>query len=179
LLASRKDATVAAHRSTRPIVAGDGRRSPGRFRHSHGPLFMNAGPRLDPAAIETLARLNISGSPDLVTTVVTLFLEAMPAYLATLRQNVGSPDLKALYGASHNLKASSASVGATALASLCAELERLVRSGTTRGTVPLLYGIFGEIEAICPELEALLLSRRDGGRSGSVHAAALAYEEAL
>jgi two-component system sensor histidine kinase/response regulator len=139
---------------------------------------MNATTRLDSAAIETLAALNMSGHPDLVTTVASAFLKAIPGYLATLRRNVGSPDLKTLSRMSHDLKSSSASVGAVALASLCADLERLVRSGTTAGTPTRLCRIVDEIEAVCPELEALLLSRHNSLHSNPPAVTAHEYEEA-
>jgi len=139
---------------------------------------MNAEPRLDPVAIAALAALNICGHPDLVTIVAAAFLKALPGYLVVLRQNVLAPDLKTLSRICHDLKSSSASVGAVVLAALCIEVEALVRSGATHAMASKLRRIVDEIEAVCPELEALLLSRRDGGHTVTAIAGAPEYEEA-
>ena len=133
---------------------------------------------MDPAAIETLASLNTSGSADLVTVVVAAFLKAIPVQLAMLNRNLVTPDLKTLSRMSHDLKSSSASIGAIALASACAELERVVRFGTTRGAVALVHRIIDEIEALRPELEALLRCRRDGSDSAFAHGTASQHEAA-
>lgn len=138
---------------------------------------MNAETRLDPVAIAALAALNISGHPDLVATVATAFLKTLPEYLVVLRQNVLAPDLKTLSRICHDLKSSSASVGAVVLAALCIELEALVRSGATHAMATKLRRIVEEIEAVCPELEALLVSRRDCGHAISTAAAAYQYED--
>jgi HPt (histidine-containing phosphotransfer) domain-containing protein len=138
---------------------------------------MNPGTRLDPVAIGTLAALNMRGQPDLVATVATAFLKAVPGYLVTLRENVGSPNVKILSRVSHDLKSSSASLGAVALASLCGGLEKVVRSGTTSGTADRLCRIVDEIEAVRPELEALLLSRRNDGDAVAPPATARTYKE--
>ena len=96
-----------------------------------------------------------AGEPDFLSTIVGMFLESTPARLDALNQGAADGDLRVLQRISHDLKSSSAALGASILASLCAELESLVRSGTKLGTVALVGDIAREFEAVRPDLKSL------------------------
>ena len=117
---------------------------------------MNEASRLDRGAIETLEGMAMSGVPDLLRTIVSMFLDTIQVHLETLKQSAASNNPEPIRRVSHDLKSSSAVLGAVALAARCDELETLARSGTTRGAVELVRHIANEFGAVRPELEALL-----------------------
>src|SRR5271156_1763428 len=117
---------------------------------------MNVAVRLDYNVIRTLASMNRSGEPDLLPTIVSMFIDSVPPTLDKLKQAAAGGDLRILQRTSHDLKSSSASLGASVMAARCAELEVLARSGITSGTDALVSDIADEFNAVRPELEALL-----------------------
>jgi CheY-like chemotaxis protein len=70
------------------------------------------------------------GSGEALRQVIASFLEASPALVAALRDAAARGDAHAIREAAHTLKSSSAMLGARGLATRCAELERLGRTGT-------------------------------------------------
>lgn len=117
---------------------------------------MSTALRLDPAALETLAGMTLSGAPDLLPTIVTMFLESTPAVLDTLRQKAAAGDLRSLQRASHDLKSSSATLGAGLMAARCARLEAIGRAGLASETASAVDEIVAEFSAVRPMLAALL-----------------------
>jgi HPt (histidine-containing phosphotransfer) domain-containing protein len=117
---------------------------------------MNVAVRLDYNVIRTLASMNRAGEPDLLPTIVSMFIDSVPQSLHKLKQAAAVGDLRALQRTGHDLKSSSASLGAGVMAARCAELEALARAGITSGTEELLSDIVDEFNAVLPELEALL-----------------------
>ena len=117
---------------------------------------MNVAVRLDYNVIRTLASMNRSGEPDLLPTIVSMFIDSVPPTLDKLKQVAAGGDLRALQRTGHDLKSSSASLGAGVMAARCAELEALARSGVASGVEALVSEITKEFNAVLPELEALL-----------------------
>ncbi len=116
--------------------------------------------RLDRGTVATLRELTDMGHPDFLGELISLFLDTFSGQLTMLFNHAETNDLDGLRRISHDLKSSSDSVGAVMLAAYCAELEALVRSGTTRGTSSLVWHIVEEFRAVRPELEALLPASR-------------------
>jgi signal transduction histidine kinase/CheY-like chemotaxis protein len=85
---------------------------------------------IDEAVLNNLAQLQREGRPDIVNRVITLFLENAPSLLRELQDAAARGDMELLHGACHALKASSANVGAVALAAHCNELEAMARIET-------------------------------------------------
>lgn len=117
---------------------------------------MNAALRLDTTAIEMLAGMSMSGAPDLLPTIISMFLETTPGILATLREASDTGDLRTLQRASHDLKSTSATLGAQMMASRCARLEAIGRAGLASETAVVIREIIEEFEAVRPMLVALL-----------------------
>ena len=117
---------------------------------------MNAAVRLDRTAIAILSEMAMDGAPDLVPTVIAIFLDTTPAILDTLEQSARSGDLRALQRASHDLKSSSATLGARLMSVRCARLEAIGRSGLASETKEAVAGIIAEFHAVRPMLAALL-----------------------
>jgi two-component system sensor histidine kinase/response regulator len=117
---------------------------------------MNTAVRLDYDVIRTLAGMSGEGEQDFLSLIVSMFLRSAPPILDQLKQSAADGDMQFLQKSSHDLKSSSATLGATALARLCADLESRVRAGTQQGTAILVRNIAQEFEAVQPALESLL-----------------------
>ncbi len=114
--------------------------------------------RLDHDMVRTLREMTDMGQPDFLGELISLFLDTFSGQLQMLIDQVDSGDLAAVQRISHDLKSSSASVGAIVLSSHCAELEAMSRSGIARGTATMVARITEEFRDVRPELEALLPS---------------------
>ncbi len=112
--------------------------------------------RLDHEMVATLREMTDVGQPDFLGELISLFLDTFAGQLTMLIDRADADDLAGMQRISHDLKSSSASVGAVVLAAHCAELEAMSRSGISRGTVSLVARIAEEFREVRPELEALL-----------------------
>jgi two-component system sensor histidine kinase/response regulator len=117
---------------------------------------MNTAVRLDYDVIRMLAGMSENDEPDFLSMIVAMFLGSAPVLLEKLKQGAADGDLGFLQKSSHDLKSSSATLGAVALANLCASLESQVRAGAQQGAAVMVRDIAEEFEAVQPELEALL-----------------------
>lgn len=100
-----------------------------------------------------LREMEESAEPDIVTELITMFLEDAAAWLGALRQAVNYADAVAFERAAHSLKGSCASIGAQQLAACCADLERRGRTGQITGLEPLLAQLEAEFTHVRSELE--------------------------
>jgi HPt (histidine-containing phosphotransfer) domain-containing protein len=116
---------------------------------------MSAPARLDNSVIGMLETMSQDGASDFLTTIISVYLESATGLLDRLVRGGTNGDADAVARASHDLKSASATLGATRLASLCAELESLVRAGRTGHLETLVRDIAAEFSAVRPELEAL------------------------
>ena len=83
-------------------------------------------PAVDPEIIEQLRFLEDEDQPNVVTELLTLFIEHAPPKLQALRDAAAAGDLAALKRAAHSLKGSSANVGARGMQQICEQLEHEV-----------------------------------------------------
>src|SRR5437588_4804659 len=79
---------------------------------------------VDLALLLSFAEAQGEGEPDLIVGLIDLYLADTPHRLAAIRAAGAAADGLALKRAAHNLKGSSANLGARQVAALCAELER-------------------------------------------------------
>jgi PAS domain S-box-containing protein len=84
---------------------------------------------LDPEVLARIADMERRGAPRLLTRLIDTYLESAGRLVAAAEQALADNDASALRQAVHTLKSSSANLGATDLASRCAELETLARNG--------------------------------------------------
>jgi signal transduction histidine kinase/ligand-binding sensor domain-containing protein/DNA-binding NarL/FixJ family response regulator len=112
---------------------------------------------VDPSYLESLRQLEAVTGRKLVSTVVESFLTETPRRLADLRAALKQGDSQALVFAAHSLKGGSAQLGATQLAALCAEVERLARDGfPADGLGERLDAVEREAARVYPELRSLI-----------------------
>jgi two-component system sensor histidine kinase/response regulator len=80
-------------------------------------------PVMDPQALENIRALQQKGAPDLLTRVMQAYLSDTPKFLENLQQAINQGDIRAVQRMTHNLKSSSANLGAMSVASLVRKLE--------------------------------------------------------
>jgi HPt (histidine-containing phosphotransfer) domain-containing protein len=86
--------------------------------------------------------------------VISTFLARSPSMLIALQEAAARGDLTAVSAGAHAMKGTSATLGALALSSLCAELERLARAGSTSEVVAQVPGIEAEYGSVDRALRA-------------------------
>jgi len=84
---------------------------------------------INPAVLKTLRALQREGRPDILSTLITLFLDSARALLTDLEKAANAGEMAALWRASHSLNSASANIGATLLSARCKELEWMARAG--------------------------------------------------
>ncbi|HWN89944.1 MAG TPA: response regulator, partial [Verrucomicrobiae bacterium] len=86
--------------------------------------------------------------------VISTFLERSPSMLTDLREAAARGDVAAVSAGAHAMKGTSATLGALALSSLCAELERLARAGSMSEVVAQVPAIEAEYGLVDRALRA-------------------------
>src|SRR6185295_12102038 len=89
-------------REVRAARAGSARGCARGERQTEARL-MSTGAVLDPAVIDTLRQLTAPGEPDVLTEVLKLFLEEVPARMARLRNAWTAGNIEELHRAAHSL----------------------------------------------------------------------------
>jgi len=116
-------------------------------------------PAIDSAAIDAL--LDATGSdPAFLAELIDLFIEDGDAQLATMDEATAAGPARAadLRRSAHSLKGNSGNFGATALGTLCQEIERRAHAGELDGIDELLPGVRAEYARV----RAALLAVRQG-----------------
>jgi signal transduction histidine kinase/CheY-like chemotaxis protein/HPt (histidine-containing phosphotransfer) domain-containing protein len=104
---------------------------------------------LDPTALATLRELQIGGEPDLLCSLIELYLAETPPLLSTMREGLRAGDVEPVREAAHTLKSTSGSLGAGRMAALCVQLEGCLRRGSLGESEALVAGLvqdYGRVE---------------------------------
>lgn len=109
-------------------------------------------PALDADRLAMLRGLGPEDGLGLLPATTEAFRKDVPARLAALREAVRSGGGPALAQAAHALKGAAANIGATAVSSLCGELDVLGRSGTLDGGPQLVSRLEAELVRVDFEL---------------------------
>ena len=96
------------------------------------------GPVLDAGCLAELRALDPDGKAQLVKRVLATYQTSLVRLVDQLRQARREAAWEQVSRVAHTLKSSSASIGALALAGVCADIERLLRSGDSDSAAPLL-----------------------------------------
>ena len=139
---------VLSRCSGRKTVLGQKRRSQ---THSAEP---QTGEILDRRAIEKLLLLT-EGEDSFLEELVDTFLEDAPRMLSEMQLAIESSASEVLRIAAHNLKANSADMGATALSSLCRQLEEMGKKKRLDGAAETLSMAKAQFGIAKPHLESL------------------------
>lgn len=95
-----------------------------------------------------LRQLEARGSPGLVAHVIEAFLRDTTTRVATLRDAVAAGDVDTVYRVAHTLHGSSAMIGASVMASRCAELSRASQAATLDGADAIVEELAEALETI-------------------------------
>ena len=82
---------------------------------------------IDDSALDSLTALPHADNQDLVNQVVQTYINSSMDLMTRLGEAIDRADAECIRSAAHSLKSSSANVGATALAELCASMENATR----------------------------------------------------
>lgn len=107
-------------------------------------------PLLDRAKLEELHDVGRMTEMPLVRTLLTAYLEGLPASIARLHAAALGGDADTLKITAHSLKSSSAQLGAARLAAICLRIEHASPAAAT----PLLETLDLEVAAVRPLFEA-------------------------
>jgi CheY-like chemotaxis protein len=119
-----------------------------------GIMHENCGPAIDEKVLEELRKLQMDGEPDIVQELGSMFLDRAPARIEAMRDALDRGDAGALKREAHNLKSSSANVGALRLSGLFKDLETLGRSGDLQRAHELMERVEAEFGRVRKALEA-------------------------
>jgi HPt (histidine-containing phosphotransfer) domain-containing protein len=106
--------------------------------------------------LEALLVLRKPGGPDPRARLIKVFLSSSPTLMDSLRTAHRNSDPEALAQAAHSMKSSSMNLGATELGNLCAELERIGRSGSMEKTGDLLAMAESEYASVATAFEKIV-----------------------
>ena len=105
-------------------------------------------PVLDAACMAELRALDPDGKAQLVKRVLATYQASLAKLVGQLREARADGTWDQVSRVAHTLKSSSASIGALALSTLCAEIERLLRAGDSAGADALLDRFHAEVARV-------------------------------
>jgi HPt (histidine-containing phosphotransfer) domain-containing protein len=103
---------------------------------------------LDATCMAELRALDPDGKAQLVKRVLATYQVSLAKLVEQLRAARADGAWDQVARVAHTLKSSSASIGALALSSLCADIERLLRAGDSAAAVPLLEQFQAEVRRV-------------------------------
>ncbi|HET7476159.1 MAG TPA: Hpt domain-containing protein [Dermatophilaceae bacterium] len=118
------------------------------------PIAVGWGPALDRQVLVDLQEALEDSSGEFLRNLADVYRRQAAALVADMRDAARSGDLGGLSRAAHSLKGSSANVGGTRLAAMCAELERW--DGAGPGLDTKISTIQGEVERLQREMVEFL-----------------------
>lgn len=107
---------------------------------------------IDKGALQQIADLDPEQNGELLNSIIDSYIDNAASLMRDLREAVSGQDIEGATRAAHSLKSSSANVGATKLASVCAETESLGRSQNMSGVAGLIDNVANEFDIATTEL---------------------------
>ena len=114
---------------------------------------------IDHSVLTGLRKIQQKSKSDFLERLIEVFLSEVPSKLAALREGATRGEAQALEQRAHNLKGSSASLGALHMASICGELEALAQSGDLKSVPDLLAQLNAEFDRVRQALSSAQLRR--------------------
>jgi CheY-like chemotaxis protein len=109
---------------------------------------------LDPVCLAGLKELREPGQPDPLTELFDLFRRESARCVASLSEGSGAHNAQAAAQAAHTLKGSASNLGATQLATLCAQAEQRARVADWDRVDQLIHQVEQELERVKTALAA-------------------------
>lgn len=114
-----------------------------------------SGPAVDLEVIASLRELQDPDEPDFVTELVDVLLSDAPERLAALDAAIAAGDARTVNRTAHSMKSSCGNLGARAMSSLLADIERKGAEGDVEAARPVLAAARAEFDRVRAELLAL------------------------
>ena len=111
---------------------------------------------LDPDALARLEELDPLGANDLLARVLKAYQSSAARLMPQLEAARAAGDDATVRLVAHTLKSSSASIGAMALSARCAQVESLLREGTTDGLADAIDAMRAAVAEALQAIAALL-----------------------
>jgi HPt (histidine-containing phosphotransfer) domain-containing protein len=112
---------------------------------------------IDHSVLAGLRKIQQKSKSDFLERLIEVFLSEVPSKLAALREGATRGEAQDLEQRAHNLKGSSASLGALHMASICGELEALGQSGDLKSVPDLLAQLNAEFDRVREALSSAQL----------------------
>ena len=130
------------------------------FKNSPSPLArLPSLTQLDAEALGRLTALDPSGENRLQERVLNAFQGSAVRLVPQLEAGRAGADWNAVRLVAHTLKSSSASIGALALAALCARVETAIRTDAIAGLDADILAMTRELDLALQAIERLLMER--------------------
>jgi two-component system sensor histidine kinase/response regulator len=110
---------------------------------------------LNPQSLASIWALQTGSGPDLMSLLIDIFLEDSAKVVSDLRNAVKIGELHKVQQLSHRLKGSCASFGASALMTICEDLEGLGRNGSAHDAAESLAYLETEYGRVRTALEQI------------------------
>ena len=114
---------------------------------------------LDEAAISRLRELDPQGANHLLERVLAAFETSIARLMPQMQDARRSGDCAGIRHVAHTLKSSSASVGATLLSQLCAEIEATVRQEHSEDLDKRIDAMAAEVQVVLGALKQTLVAK--------------------
>ncbi len=114
--------------------------------------------QLNPDALNNIRKQQRGGQPNILTRVIRLFLENSQKTIQALETAISNGDPVALQRNAYSLRSSCSTVGATALAEICSELETLGKAENVDEAQTQLSVLEFEYDAVCMALNNIINS---------------------
>jgi len=105
-------------------------------------------PPLDVSVLRSFREMMGEKADEILAEMIDCYLEDAPKLMDAIALAVAQKDALQLRYASHTLKSSSLTLGATTLSQLCQELEAMSRAGHTEGGLDKMPGLEAEYERV-------------------------------
>lgn len=116
-----------------------------------------AGPApIDRKVLDQYREIDPSGGPGLAHRIARIYIDSSAETLRQVEQAINGRNAEALRQATHNLKSSTASIGAMTLADLFRELEALAKAARMDDALVVLDAVRLEYERVLVALRDLL-----------------------
>ena len=109
-------------------------------------------------ALVKIRALQIEGTPDILTTIISLYLKETPEQLKKLYLALRANDAVEVRSVAHNLKTSCANLGALPLSALFKEIELKGHNNSLQGAIQLFKKAENESQKIIEPLRAEMVN---------------------
>jgi len=92
----------------------------------------------DPGVLASLKAVERPGRPNMMKSLIDLYLKRLPEHVAGIEQALKNRDADTLHRQAHSLKGSSLTLGASRIAELCGKLQQAASDGIPEGTEAIL-----------------------------------------